>query len=739
MIRVLTPIRKTWLWLLMLLMCAPSLQAKRVNEASAANIAKRFIRLADKGVKRMMPAKAAKQSSEEQPYYIFTGADGKGFVIVAADDVARPVLGYSVDGVISDNAELPAPMEDWLSSVSKQIMQAREQGVTQTAEVAQEWNADSVGTTIVQLQTAQWNQFAPYNNQCPMDKGSRSITGCACTAHAILMKYYGYPLAGRGTTPAYITNTKKILVPERDLNHAYDWDNMPMEYLNGQYNEEQANSVAMLMADIGAAIQADYAKEVTQAAVGKSGLYKYFDYYPGKLKQKDDFDTEDWYQMLREELDKSRPVIYRAVDVADGEGHIFLLDGYTDKNFFGVNWGWGGYGNGYFTLDAMHVENYKYDTGQLASFSCVPMPNYEGGDVAQVGNMKYPSLVVAIDDAPDGVPTTIEMLNDEEILQMLVPEKKDVAIHLNDNSIKIKFGIINLGRLSVTGTDSSLISCQNNNEVFSNYGVLDINGGTYKNTLQEAPQGETDYRRCLWSDVNTQTRISNATFEAGGQVICTNGRLIIESGTYTCTGNSIVVSNFSTTDSMKILGGNFINNATSFSGNDSRCSLWSTQNSKTYVGNASFTNKRGTHNMFFHGLAEIDGAVVETEIGNFGCVVGQTGNVLMDDCRMAAKVNFYALEGGKVSCKGGLYSTMVNKSFLADGYQCVANTQEETSGKYPYRVQQIVIDGLRQALQDEGKTANLYYDAKGMQQSGIKRGMNIIRRSDGKTVKVFSK
>lgn len=47
MIRVLTPIRKTWLWLLMLLMCAPSLQAKRVNEASAANIAKRFIRLAD--------------------------------------------------------------------------------------------------------------------------------------------------------------------------------------------------------------------------------------------------------------------------------------------------------------------------------------------------------------------------------------------------------------------------------------------------------------------------------------------------------------------------------------------------------------------------------------------------------------------------------------------------------------------------------------------------------------------
>ena len=736
--KVLTPIRKTLFWLLMLLVCTPSLQAKRVNEANAANIARRIIPVADKKLRRILPAKAIIQSEEEQPYYIFTGTDGRGFVIVAADDVARPVLGYSVDGVVSDNGELPAPMEDWLVSISKQIMQAREQGLPQTAEVAQEWNADSMGTTVVQLQTAQWDQLAPYNNQCPIDKDERSLSGCVCTAHAILMKYYGYPVAGRGTTPAYITLTNKIAVPERDLNHSYDWDNMLMIYKKGQYNEEQANSVAVLMADIGAAIQADYTQDWTEASVGESGLYKYFDYYPGMLRMKDDYDTEEWYQMLRGELDKNRPVVYRAADVADGGGHIFLLDGYTDKNFFAVNWGWSGYYNGYFTLDAMHADKYKFDTGQLASLYCVPMPYYEGEDIAQVGNQKYPSLRVAVDDALDGVPTTIEMMNDEDALQIIVPKNKDITIRLNDKSLKIKYGISNYGRLSVVGSDSSLISCWANNELFSNFGVLDIDGGSYKNTLQGKPQGY-DYRRCLWTNVGSQTHISNVTFEAGSQVICTNGGLTIESGTFTCPENGFVLSNYCTTDTVKILGGDFINNAESFSDGDSRCCLWTTQGSQTLVGNASFTNKFGSLNLFFHGFATIDGAVIETEKGYFGCVASQTATVEIDDCRMAAKVNLNVFEGGKISCRGGLYSTKVGQIFLAEGYQCVANTQEETSEKYPYRVQQIIVDGIRRTLQDDGKSANFYYDTKGMQQSGIKRGMNIIRRSDGRTVKIFSK
>ena len=32
---------------------------------------------------------------------------------------------------------------------------------------------------------------------------------------------------------------------------------------------------------------------------------------------------------------------------------MFVLDGYTDSDYFSVNWGWGGYSNGYYKLNAL--------------------------------------------------------------------------------------------------------------------------------------------------------------------------------------------------------------------------------------------------------------------------------------------------------------------------------------------------------------------------------------------------
>lgn len=50
-------------------------------------------------------------------YYIFKGSDNHGFIVVSADDVARPVLGYSFDCKISDTGELPSGMQDWLDDL----------------------------------------------------------------------------------------------------------------------------------------------------------------------------------------------------------------------------------------------------------------------------------------------------------------------------------------------------------------------------------------------------------------------------------------------------------------------------------------------------------------------------------------------------------------------------------------------------------------------------------------------
>ena len=40
---------------------------------------------------------------------------------------------------------------------------------------------------VAPLVKAKWNQRAPYNNLCPLDGGSRSVTGCVATSMAQLM------------------------------------------------------------------------------------------------------------------------------------------------------------------------------------------------------------------------------------------------------------------------------------------------------------------------------------------------------------------------------------------------------------------------------------------------------------------------------------------------------------------------------------------------------------------------
>ena len=54
------------------------------------------------------------RSSVQSPaYYVFDNTGGPGFVIVAGDDVAMPVLGYSFEHEFSKD-NLPANLKAWL-------------------------------------------------------------------------------------------------------------------------------------------------------------------------------------------------------------------------------------------------------------------------------------------------------------------------------------------------------------------------------------------------------------------------------------------------------------------------------------------------------------------------------------------------------------------------------------------------------------------------------------------------
>lgn len=305
------------------------------------------------------PASAMLSSKAESPaYYVYDNASGPGFVIVAGDDSVEPILGYSFENDFPQGPDMPANLLEWLGHVRAQILDARKSGLASTPDVERKWTETRSGNVIVQLETALWDQTEPYNQLCPYVRNSPVYTGCSATALAILMRYHCWPVRGTGTLPSYRTDSYGQTVGPLALGHTYDWDNMLLDY-SGSSNSSQKTAVATLMRDCGIMLQSDF------CPVGSDGTGAFTNTIPQLMStymgydksarnlNRSDFSTSQWLSMIKSELNAERPVYYTGYDYDGGAGHAFILDGYTSDDYFGLNWGWSGYYNGYFRLDAL--------------------------------------------------------------------------------------------------------------------------------------------------------------------------------------------------------------------------------------------------------------------------------------------------------------------------------------------------------------------------------------------------
>lgn len=316
------------------------------------------------------------RSSVQSPaYYVFDNTGGPGFVIVAGDDVAMPVLGYSFEHEFSKD-NLPANLKAWLEYMRDEVNEARRSGANAESVVTRAWSQVEVGTPVVELETAKWNQMEPYNLLCPIVGGESTYTGCTATAVAIVMRYHQWPEKGVGTLPGYKISRGEVL-PELPLGHTYDWKNMPLEYPYLGYSQVEANAVAVLMRDCGWMIFSDYGPIGSVGTMASSydipsGLKTYMGYdKKARIISRNGYSTFEWNALMKGELDNSRPIIYAGFSVRSG--HAFVLDGYTDQDYYRVNWGWGGYCDGYFLLTALDPEGQGaggseggYNTSQTA-------------------------------------------------------------------------------------------------------------------------------------------------------------------------------------------------------------------------------------------------------------------------------------------------------------------------------------------------------------------------------------
>lgn len=217
--------------------------------------------------------------------------------------------------------------------------------------------------------------MAPFNKYTP----NNYVTGCVATAGAIVMKHHGYPAKGTGSH-SYTWNGKTL---SANFDHDYDWANMPAEYKDG--NDAAFDGVARLMSDLGVAVEMQYNKDGSGAYIGNlvTALQKYYGYSKlSHLMAIEDVGAEAWNGRLREEIDANRPVLYAASDPNTGGGHAFVIDGYKDESF-SVNWGWGGYCDGFYQIGALNPESAgkptgdKYNVGQSAVFGMEPSDGTE--------------------------------------------------------------------------------------------------------------------------------------------------------------------------------------------------------------------------------------------------------------------------------------------------------------------------------------------------------------------------
>ena len=335
-------------------------QAKAIAQRQAAMLGIEMdaeVTASAKAAPRMSVSSAVSPSAT--CYYVFANGEDKGFTIVSGDDRMPEVVGYSAQGTY-DPDHLPANYVGFMKAYQETV-EALLKGDAQVSgglAEARQWRAERAGTAAVAplLGGIKWNQRAPYNNMCPLYEGTnRSVTGCVATAMAQVMMYYQYPKELETTIKAYNTQTYGIQIPEISSGATYDWDNMLPDYSKSDYNSAQADAVAKLMYHCGAAVKMDYGPS-SGANVTPAIWATYFGYDADLMQDltRTVFTLQQWMTLIDNELKAKRPILYSGQS-SDG-GHEFVCDGSDGKGLYHINWGWGGYQDGYFDLTILQPQ-----------------------------------------------------------------------------------------------------------------------------------------------------------------------------------------------------------------------------------------------------------------------------------------------------------------------------------------------------------------------------------------------
>lgn len=335
-------------------------------------------------------------------YYI-ANLKPSGFVIVSADDLVEPIIGFTSVGTfdsLSDNPLWTLVQNDLKGRIAEAGNASIQQATVEDSQAAQaqsKWaqlmNIPQAGSNgyrlmglshpsdirVIPFVQSRWGQTVACGQNCYNYYSPRHYpTGCLATAIAQLMRYYEYPTDGIGSKEFM------ILIDDKAETHStlggdgsggpYQWNDMVLQpyMVCRTLTETQRQAIGAICYDAGLAIHMEYTSDGSGALMfdTKMALLEIFKYSNVVMGYHNGGDIGPGLnEMINPNLDAKIPVVLGIMEESDSiMGHAVLCDGYGYQSstlYHHLNMGWEGIDDVWYNLPTIHANNARFEFNSI--------------------------------------------------------------------------------------------------------------------------------------------------------------------------------------------------------------------------------------------------------------------------------------------------------------------------------------------------------------------------------------
>jgi hypothetical protein len=381
--------------------------AKPTTPEQAGKVAANWLALQSQPLGEFMGQQVKEVQSfpgpEGSSYYYVVYLDLTGFVIVAADDLVEPIIGFVPVGITYD----PSPTNPLGALVSNdvpgRVLHAREMEAMSLkagellapenpmAKAQRKWTwladprigqehlefgvPDLSEVRVTPFVRSLWSQTtvggsACYNYYTPPNAGGSSNNypcGCVATAMSQLMRYWQHPSAGAGTTSFTIwvdnVSQDRSLRGGNGSGGAYDWANMAL--VPSSPTAAQRSAIGALTHDAGVSVNMSYSASGSGAdTLAAAGAFTNVFMYSNARTAYDsgrNLPEGNRNRMVNPNLHAKYPVLFGITGAAGG--HAIVCDGYgyeASTMYHHLNMGWAGAADAWYNLPDINTAYYDF-------------------------------------------------------------------------------------------------------------------------------------------------------------------------------------------------------------------------------------------------------------------------------------------------------------------------------------------------------------------------------------------